>query len=110
MQNLTGGTVHITDSSNASRTMFMDLRKQTWDPALCDFFGIDMDVLPTIKSSAEVYGKVEEGPLKGVEIAGIVGDQMAALVGNKCLTAGEAKNTYGALMGTFSFRGKIDGR
>ena len=93
--NLTGGKVHITDASNASRTMFMDLRKQCWCPVLCDFFGIDMDILPEIKSSSEVYGTIASGPLEGVEIAGIVGDQMAALVGNKCLRPGEAKNTYG---------------
>ncbi|KAJ9475047.1 Glycerol kinase [Pseudozyma hubeiensis] len=93
--NLTDKQVHITDASNASRTMFMDLRAQTWDKKLCDFFEIDMDILPEIKSSSEVYGKVSHGMLKGVEIAGIVGDQMAALVGNKCFQPGEAKNTYG---------------
>lgn len=93
--NLTDKQVHITDASNASRTMFMDLRAQTWDQKLCDFFGIDMDILPEIKSSSEVYGKVSHGALNGVEIAGIVGDQMAALVGNKCFQPGEAKNTYG---------------
>jgi len=82
-QNLTGKAIHITDSSNASRTQFMDLKSQAWSPKLCEFFGIDMDILPEIKSSAEVYGKVKEGPLAGVEIAGILGDQMAALVGNK---------------------------
>lgn len=57
--------------------MFMDLRKQTWDPKLCDFFGINMDILPKIKSSSEVYGKVKGGALDGVEIAGIVGDQVS---------------------------------
>lgn len=93
--NLTKGAAHITDASNASRTMFMDLRKQAWDPKLCSFFGVDPDILPTIKSSAEIYGQVQEGALKGIDIGGIVGDQMAALVGQKCLSAGEAKNTYG---------------
>lgn len=93
--NLTNRTTHITDASNASRTMFMDLRKQAWDPKLCEFFGIKMEILPEIKSSAEVYGKVSEGPLKGIEIAGIVGDQQAALVGQKCLSSGESKSTYG---------------
>lgn len=93
--NLTKGAAHITDASNASRTMFMDLRKQAWDPKLCDFFGVDPSILPTIKSSAEIYGKVEEGALTGVDIGGIVGDQQAALVGQKCLSPGEAKNTYG---------------
>lgn len=95
MYNLTNRAIHITDASNASRTMFMDLRKQKWDPKLCEFFGIDMDILPEIKSSSEVYGEVAEGPLKGVEIAGIVGDQMAALIGQKALSPGQAKNTYG---------------
>lgn len=92
--NLTNRAVHITDASNASRTMFMDLRKQAWDPKLCEFFGVDMGVLPEIRSSSEVYGKMHDGPLKGIEIAGIVGDQQAALVGQKCLSPGEAKNTY----------------
>ena len=95
LYNLTNRAVHITDASNASRTMFMDLRKQTWDQKLCDFFGIDKDILPEIKSSCEVYGKVASGALQGVEIAGIVGDQMAALIGQKALSPGEAKNTYG---------------
>lgn len=95
LYNLTNRAIHITDASNASRTMFMDLRKQTWDPKLCDFFGIDMDILPEIKSSCEVYGKVASGALEGIEIAGIVGDQMAALIGQKALNPGEAKNTYG---------------
>ena len=104
LYNFTGGPsgggpkgygVHITDSSNASRTMFMDLRKQTWDKALCDFFGIKMEILPEIRSSSEVYGSMKSGPLDGVKIGGILGDQMAALVGNKCFKPGEAKNTYG---------------
>lgn len=95
LYNLTNRAIHITDASNASRTMFMDLRKQSWDPKLCEFFGIDMDILPEIKSSCEVYGEVASGALKGIEIAGIVGDQMAALIGQKALSPGEAKNTYG---------------
>lgn len=95
LYNLTGRAVHITDASNASRTMLMDLRKQAWDPKLCEFFGVDPDILPEIKSSCEIYGTIASGPLKGVEIAGIVGDQMAALIGQKALNPGEAKNTYG---------------
>jgi len=95
LHNLTGRAVHITDSSNASRTMFMDLQKQTWDPKLLEFFGVDAAILPEIRSSAEVYGEFGAGPLQGVKIAGMAGDQMAALVGNKCLKPGEAKNTYG---------------
>lgn len=93
--NLTGRKVHVTDASNASRTMLMDLRKLEWDPTLCEFFGVDMDILPTIKSSSEVYGQVESGLLRGIEIAGMAGDQMAALVGQKALSPGDAKNTYG---------------
>ena len=73
----------------------MDLRKQAWDPKLCEFFDVDPDILPEIKSSCEIYGTIASGPLKGVEIAGIVGDQMAALIGQKALNPGEAKNTYG---------------
>lgn len=93
--NLTGRKVHCIDCSNASRTMFMNLRTQSWDPELCKFFGVNADILPEIRSSAEVYGQIQEGALQGVDIAGIVGDQQAALVGQKCLSPGEAKNTYG---------------
>lgn len=93
--NLTKGQAHITDASNASRTCFMNLRTLKWDPKLCEFFGVDPSCLPTIKSSAEIYGSVQEGALTGVDIGGIVGDQQAALVGQKCLSPGEAKNTYG---------------
>lgn len=93
--NLTGRKVHCIDCSNASRTMLMNLRTQSWDPELCKFFGIKPDVLPEIRSSAEVYGAIKQGALEGIDIAGIVGDQQAALVGQKCLSPGEAKNTYG---------------
>ncbi|KAG8934100.1 Glycerol kinase [Tulasnella sp. 418] len=62
---------------------------------MVNFFGLKKNILPQVKSSSEIYGEISEGVLKGVKIAGIVGDQQAALVGNKCLTKGEGKNTYG---------------
>ncbi len=91
--NLTGE--HITDVTNASRTMLMDLRTLQWDPAICADFGVPMAMLPTIRSSSEVYADIKTGALKGVPIAGILGDQQAATFGQACLTPGEAKNTYG---------------
>ena len=91
---LTGG-VHITDCTNASRTQLMNLATLDWDAALLDAFRIPRACLPRIASSSEVYGKVASGPLAGVPIAGILGDQQAALVGQTCLKPGEAKNTYG---------------
>lgn len=73
----------------------MNIRTLQWSPAMLKFFGFRNSVLPKIASSSEIYGHVSEGVLKGVPIAGIVGDQQAALVGNKCFKDGEAKNTYG---------------
>ncbi|GAA1481784.1 glycerol kinase GlpK [Gordonia sinesedis] len=97
--NMTGGPsggLHITDVTNAARTMLMDLRTLSWDPQICDEMGIPIDALPEIRSSSEVYGKVrEQGSLRGVPIAGILGDQQAATFGQACLDPGEAKNTYG---------------
>ncbi|HEX5432960.1 MAG TPA: glycerol kinase GlpK [Candidatus Angelobacter sp.] len=95
---LTGGIhrgFHITDLTNASRTQLMSLHALDWDPELLQTFGIPREVLPEIHSSAEIYGEVKEGPLRGVAIAGILGDQQAALVGQACFVRGEAKNTYG---------------
>lgn len=93
--NLTGG-VHVTDVSNASRTMLMNLETLEYDPILKDFFDIpDNVILPAIKSSSEVYGFMKEGALKGVPISGCLGDQQAALVGQHCLQMSEAKCTYG---------------
>jgi len=86
---------HLTDVTNASRTMLMDLKTCQWDKSTCDAFDIPMHVLPTIKSSAEIYGIVKDGPLKGVPISGVLGDQQAALVGQGCFEMGSAKNTYG---------------
>ncbi|BEJ14965.1 hypothetical protein CspHIS471_0407320 [Cutaneotrichosporon sp. HIS471] len=100
--NLTGGAeggLHIIDVTNASRTLLISLKTLQWHKGLLDLFGINEKVLPRIVSSAEVYGKVAASmgieALTGVPIAGIVGDQQAALVGNKCLRRGDAKNTYG---------------
>ncbi|GLY52922.1 glycerol kinase GlpK [Lentzea sp. NBRC 102530] len=97
--NMTGGTnggVHVTDPTNASRTMLMDLDTLQWDSSIAADMGIPMSMLPEIKSSSEVYGQVRErGALAGVPIAGILGDQQAATFGQACLSPGEAKNTYG---------------
>jgi glycerol kinase len=96
--NLTGGPhggVHVTDVTNASRTQLMDLKALAWDPEILKTFGIPAPMLPRIASSSEVYGNVVLDALKGAPIAGILGDQQAALVGQACFAAGEAKNTYG---------------
>jgi glycerol kinase len=95
---LTGGSkggVHITDVTNASRTQLMDLETLSWDKELLDAFGIPEAMLPKIHSSSETYGLAKEPSIKNVAIAGILGDQQAALVGQTCFEAGEAKNTYG---------------
>ncbi|KAA0022661.1 glycerol kinase GlpK [Antrihabitans cavernicola] len=93
--NLTGGKAHVTDVTNASRTMLMDLRTLQWDKQICADFGIPTSMLPEIRSSSEVYGEIVDGPLAGVSVAGILGDQQAATFGQACLSPGEAKNTYG---------------
>ena len=95
--NLTGGPNggrHITDVTNASRTQLMHLRSLDWDGAILDLFGIPRACLPEIMSSSEPLGSARE-PLCGAPIAGILGDQQAALFGQACLKPGEAKNTYG---------------
>ncbi|HJZ65928.1 MAG TPA: glycerol kinase GlpK [Candidatus Acidoferrum sp.] len=96
--NLTGGTkggVHATDVTNASRTQLFDLQTLDWDKELLRAFEIPREMLPQVRSSSETYGSVAEGPAGGVPIAGILGDQQAALVGQACFGPGEAKNTYG---------------
>jgi glycerol kinase len=96
--NLTGGAqggLHVTDVTNASRTQLMRLDSLAWDDEMLGEFSIPCSVLPRIVSSSEVYAEVAAGPLRGVPIAGILGDQQAALVGQTCLQPGEAKNTYG---------------
>ncbi|WP_327112964.1 glycerol kinase GlpK [Nocardia sp. NBC_01730] len=91
--NLTGE--HVTDVTNASRTMLMDLRSLQWDSRICAKFGVPEAMLPRIRSSSEVYAEINSGPLAGVPVAGILGDQQAATFGQACLAPGEAKNTYG---------------
>ena len=96
--NLTGGPqggVHVTDVTNASRTQLTNLSTLDWDDEILDCFGIPKEILPCVKSSSETYGLCQVGPLKDVPIAGLLGDQQAALVGQTCFRAGEAKNTYG---------------
>lgn len=96
--NLTGGPkggLHVTDVTNASRTQLMNLHSLQWDEEQLRTFGIPRSVLPRIASSSEVYGEITHGPLQGVPLAGILGDQQAALVGQTCFEPGEAKNTYG---------------
>ena len=95
---LTGGPhggLQITDVTNASRTQLMNLQTLAWDDELLNAFGIPPAMLPKICSSSEVYGEVKVGVLNGVNVAGILGDQQAALVGQACFSPGEAKNTYG---------------
>ena len=92
--NLTGGSVHVTDASNASRTMLFDIAAGEWDDELLQIFGVPRSMLPAVRSSSEVYG---ETTLLGapMPIAGIAGDQQAALFGQACIQPGMAKNTYG---------------
>jgi glycerol kinase len=93
---LTGGRIHVTDASNASRTMLFNLHSGTWDGELLDLFGIPDSVLPSVRPSSEVYAEVSSVPgLNGIRIAGIAGDQQAALFGQRCTTPGLTKNTYG---------------
>ncbi len=95
--NLTGGVaggVHVTDVSNASRTMLMNLQTLDWDDEILRLMGIPRSMLPHIGASSEVYGTAV-GDLAGVPVAGDLGDQQAALFGQTCFSAGEAKNTYG---------------
>ena len=95
--NLTGGVsggVHVTDVTNASRTMLMNLATLDWDPDMLEVMGVPRSMLPAIKASSEVYGS-GVGDLAGVPVAGDLGDQQAALFGQTCFSPGEAKNTYG---------------
>ena len=98
--NLTGGKVHITDYSNASRTMLFDVDNLCWDKHICEKLDIPMSILPQAVPSSQVYGEVAPGLLGfedivGVPIAGAIGDQPAALFGQGCFEPGQAKNTYG---------------
>ncbi len=93
---LTDGKVHVTDVTNACRTMLFNIHTLEWDSELLDIFGIPLDVLPDVRSSSEVYGEVSEAIMQSpVPIAGIAGDQQAATFGQMCLSPGSVKNTYG---------------
>jgi glycerol kinase len=94
---LTGGDVHVTDVTNASRTMLFDIRTLQWSPELCDLFGVPMSALPTVKPSSGRFGATSDtyGCPAGIPISGVAGDQQAALFGQACFTPGMAKNTYG---------------
>ena len=93
---LTGGEVHATDVSNASRTLLLNLRTGQWDDELLRLLRIPRAVLPAVRASSEVYGHVTSIPaLRGVPISGVAGDQQAALFGQACFRPGMAKNTYG---------------
>jgi glycerol kinase len=94
---LTGGPdggVHVTDVSNASRTMMMNLESLDWDDEILGILGVPRAMLPQIRASSEVYGEAKNG-LSGIPVAGDLGDQQAALFGQTCFSVGEAKNTYG---------------
>lgn len=94
--NLTKGKVHVTDYTNAARTMLFNIRTLTWDDEICNKLGIPMSMLPEVKPSSYVYAMTDENLLGGeIPIAGIAGDQQAALFGQCCFEKGMVKNTYG---------------
>src|SRR3954451_9385680 len=96
--NMTGGPdggLHITEPTNASRTLLMDLKSLSGDDGIASTVGVPTAMLPEIHASSEVYGEVKSGPLAGIPIAGDLGDQQAATFGQTCFSPGEAKNTYG---------------
>ncbi len=94
--NLTGGRVHATDASNASRTLLFDIHTQTWHPELLAALDVPAAVLPTVRDSSEVYGETDPDLLgAAIPVAGIAGDQQAALFGQMCVQPGMSKNTYG---------------
>ena len=96
--NLTGGPkggVHVTDVSNASRTMLMNLETLEWDEEILKIMGVPRAMLPKIMASSAVYGHAANTGVAGVPVAGDLGDQQAALFGQTCYSVGEAKNTYG---------------
>ncbi|HNX06446.1 MAG TPA: glycerol kinase GlpK [Bacteroidales bacterium] len=94
---LSGGKLHITDYSNASRTMLFNIRQLCWDKKLCELFGVPMYMLPEVVDSSGIYGYTDAAIFEGLEIpiAGIAGDQQAALFGQTCFEEGMIKNTYG---------------
>jgi glycerol kinase len=93
---LTGGKIHATDHTNASRTLLYNIHELAWDTDLCRILGVPPAILPEVKRSADDYGQVETIPsLRGVPIRGVAGDQQAALFGQACFESGDIKNTYG---------------
>ena len=93
---LSGGRLHLTDATNASRTALYDIRKSRWDEALCEMFRVPMSVLPEVTDSAGKFGLSDAGVLgQSLPLCGIAGDQQAALVGQACFAAGDVKSTYG---------------
>lgn len=99
--NLTGQ--HLTDVTNASRTFLMDIESLEWDKTLCKYFNVPINILPKIQSSADNFGYVQHGPLKGLPITGVIGDQSAALFGHNCLQMGQTKATFGKLSVIYLF-------
>jgi len=93
--NLTGGRLHVTDASNASRTLFFNIHTGQWDDELLGLLGVPRALMPEVRGSSEVYGSVSADGLEDVKVAGIAGDQQAALFGQACFTPGLTKNTYG---------------
>ena len=94
--NLTGGRAHVTDVTNASRTMLFDIRRLRWEPELLELFGIPEQMLPKVQPSSCIYGETEPGLFGGkIPVAGAAGDQQSALFGQCCFEAGDVKNTYG---------------
>jgi glycerol kinase len=93
---LTGGRVHLTDATNASRTALYDIGKGCWDEALCDMFAVPMNVLPEVRDSAGEFGDTDSAVLGiSLPICGVAGDQQAALIGQACFASGDVKSTYG---------------
>jgi glycerol kinase len=96
MWRLTGGRLHLTDATNASRTALYDIGKGLWDEALCEMFNVPMSCLPEVRDSAGKFGITDKAVLgQAVPICGVAGDQQAALVGQACFAAGDVKSTYG---------------
>ena len=92
---LTGGRLHVTDPTNASRTLLYDIHARAWDDELLDLFRVPRALLPEVRRSSEVYGEIDTPALRGVPLAGIGGDQQAALLGQLCTGRGSVKTTYG---------------
>jgi len=96
LHKLTGGALHVTDASNASRTLLMNIHRGDWDDQLLESLNVPREVLPTIRPSSEIYGEVATSlPIGRIPIGGIAGDQQSALFGQSCFERGRTKNTYG---------------